>query len=944
MSTDTDYIITIKGKDAALRKAAADYIELLLKPWTPQRNNKKTLIRIDVFRNESNSGGFLTPSSLCKEAAELFPGTDVSFESNNEYGNTQEGQWNEEGSPPKDINGTVAVKALERIQTEVGSLQNRVDWLNPLALWASNNQVQKKTVALIEGALKDAEKAKNEEIAALEAKAERVKEKVIAGAEALESTALWSFHPVQATRTRPVGRVGKSMLCQASFGVIDEERNVWGDIWAPSQRENADAGLDEGCGSVGVGSSYIPDSKAAEKFFTTQLYDTEASGEGPHIFIQTPKGIRGLGAHLCKHEEAFLWIHSREYPSDGSFKVNIRKSLKLAKRLEGGTVSEIIDESELCGDKQQCPSGWQPRRFGQEIASSLAVSRAQVFIASDNALPSGPALGRFFSLSLSDGTITWVSELRFHECSAIVVPDPSALLAVVKIDNATILVSIETATGKERWRMGLSQPSGSRFYLSASKETAVILSTSLFKGACLSWWRVESGVKIAEKPLPEDVSEEIVMDGTQVYAGSKDWVKAFSHDGEEIWTTHLPKGDVWSSCKITLTGNHTVLISRGQKGITCLSCETGATSWVFEEENAWDCLVGGKDTAFYFTGEAYVARNICDGSLLWRKSIPSKEEDDFSAIPAAVTEKVLLVVNNNGFLDWFDVETGAHLGSVGISTRSKMIMTHDGYLVCIGSFWIGPNQVICLDLKVGTPKGPWPMHRQGEGCAAFLPTVEKNGYKQFIRAWKANENLSPRLARLGLTEESNRTDNARAHGIIRGHEMIAQAKLWAEPSIGPGKTAPARGRQWRLVMSYGGLELLIKSLGGTKGNGLDGKILENLLGKISLPTFEPLEPPAIEKSSLKEWIEEEDASDVLDFLRMENGDRSRFDAWLTKQQAVATWGDGVLLAKALRSATVHGALSPTKIMEWKLGETLSILTEHIFRIDEAFFEVLGKTL
>jgi hypothetical protein len=34
MSTDTDYVITIKGKDAALRKAAAVYIELLLKPWT----------------------------------------------------------------------------------------------------------------------------------------------------------------------------------------------------------------------------------------------------------------------------------------------------------------------------------------------------------------------------------------------------------------------------------------------------------------------------------------------------------------------------------------------------------------------------------------------------------------------------------------------------------------------------------------------------------------------------------------------------------------------------------------------------------------------------------------------------------------------------------------------------------------------------------------------
>jgi hypothetical protein len=234
------------------------------------------------------------------------------------------------------------------------------------------------------------------------------------------------------------------------------------------------------------------------------------------------------------------------------------------------------------------------------------------------------------------------------------------------------------------------------------------------------------------------------------------------------------------------------------------------------------------------------------------------------------------------------------------------------------------------------------MSRQEEGCAAFLPTVEKSGYKQFIAAWKADENLSPRLARLGLTVADNGNDNAKVLGIIRGHEMMAQAKLWAEPSIGPGKTAPARGRQWRLVMAYGGLELLIKSLSGTKGNGLDEKILENLFGKLSLPTFEPLEPPAIDKSSLKEWIEEEDASDVLDILKKENGDRKRFDAWLIKQQPVTTWVDGILLTKSLGSATVHGALSPTKIIEWKLGDTLSRLTDYIFRIDEAIFEVIGR--
>ena len=162
MSTDTDYVITIKSKDAALRKAAADYIELLLTPWTPQRDNKKTLIRIDVFRNESNARGLLVPSSLCQDAAKLFPSTDVSFESKNEHGNTEEGQWNEEGSPPKDINATVAAKALERIQSDVESLENRVDWLTPLAEWASSNKIAKKSLEQVKEALKGAKVAKEE--------------------------------------------------------------------------------------------------------------------------------------------------------------------------------------------------------------------------------------------------------------------------------------------------------------------------------------------------------------------------------------------------------------------------------------------------------------------------------------------------------------------------------------------------------------------------------------------------------------------------------------------------------------------------------------------------------------------------------------------------------------------------------------------------------------
>lgn len=271
-------------------------------------------------------------------------------------------------------------------------------------------------------------------------------------------------------------------------------------------------------------------------------------------------------------------------------------------------------------------------------------------------------------------------------------------------------------------------------------------------------------------------------------------------------------------------------------------------------------------------------------------------------------------------------------------------MTSEGALLCIGSAALGDtNQLICVDLGIGSPSGAWPMNRQGPGGSAFLLVQEKQGYKQFIATWKVKEDMTPRLARLGVAPEESKATTGRIHGIIRGHEMIAQAKLWAGPSIGAGDTAPLRGAQWRLVMAYGGFELLAKSLTATKRGGLEEKTLSDLIGKLSLPNFDALVPPPIEKSSLKKWMEEEDASDVLDFLKMENGDRKQFDAWLAKQKPVETWTDAVLLAKSLRSATVHGALSPTKIDEWKIGDAVSRLTDELFRLDEAVFEVLGNS-
>ena len=343
----------------------------------------------------------------------MFLGTDISFESKNEYGHTEEGQWNEDGEPPKDINGTVALKALERVQAEVQTVQNQVDWLNPLILWASSQKIPKKTLDLIGNALEEAEKAKNEAVAAQEAEAQRTNDEIIAGAEAIESLTRWAFHPVQAVPTRPVGKVGKSSLRQAVNGLIDEKRNCWGEVWSPIKSAAADADfgdqLDESCQSVGVGSPLVPDSKTAEKFLASQLYDWSAFVEGPRIFIQTAKGIRALGAHIQKHGETFLWIHSREPTEYTLFKANIRKSIRLSKLLEGGRLGEILQEQDLSNDQ---------KAFGQEISrDGLAISGTHVFLASKNARPDGPGLSGP-CLFLSEGFCRGPIDLLSTRCSS----------------------------------------------------------------------------------------------------------------------------------------------------------------------------------------------------------------------------------------------------------------------------------------------------------------------------------------------------------------------------------------------------------------------------------------------------------------------------------------------------------------------------------------------
>jgi hypothetical protein len=217
------------------------------------------------------------------------------------------------------------------------------------------------------------------------------------------------------------------------------------------------------------------------------------------------------------------------------------------------------------------------------------------------------------------------------------------------------------------------------------------------------------------------------------------------------------------------------------------------------------------------------------------------------------------------------------------------------------------------------------------------------GYSRFIARWKASQPIADRIARFipALSSESEAAGHA--HGLIRGHELLRNAKAWTRPEIGTGRSAGYRGHQWRLVMAYNGMELLIKSLlQKAETRGLEEEDLTRVLGRIALPGFEPLHPPSLARKYLAKWIAELEQDAVLNFLKTERGDKTRLRAWLIDQQPIVGWHEAILLTKALRNCTAHGALSPKKVEQWGLKPAFVELPQKLFRIDEAIFEILGE--
>jgi hypothetical protein len=70
-------------------------------------------------------------------------------------------------------------------------------------------------------------------------------------------------------------------------------------------------------------------------------------------------------------------------------------------------------------------------------------------------------------------------------------------------------------------------------------------------------------------------------------------------------------------------------------------------------------------------------------------------------------------------------------------------------------------------------------------------------------------------------------------------------------------------------------------------------------------------------------------------LGLSETDANAVGKWLAEQQPACSWPSALQLAQAFRNATVHGALSASKVKEWKLRPAFRTLTDDLGSVTAA---------
>lgn len=184
--------------------------------------------------------------------------------------------------------------------------------------------------------------------------------------------------------------------------------------------------------------------------------------------------------------------------------------------------------------------------------------------------------------------------------------------------------------------------------------------------------------------------------------------------------------------------------------------------------------------------------------------------------------------------------------------------------------------------------------------------------------------------------------------LSKGKHLVEAALAWERPAVGASGnlTDRARGAQWRLVMAYGGFDILFDALlPGTDPFSHYAERFKHFTACCELPPYDPLPAPNRQRADLVRWLESEarfGKHSLLTFLNLRDGDAQKVYRWLVNGRPVNSWPRALLLAKALRNITAHGALSASKVKSWGLRSAFEVFTRDLATVATAALRRLAQ--
>jgi hypothetical protein len=146
-------------------------------------------------------------------------------------------------------------------------------------------------------------------------------------------------------------------------------------------------------------------------------------------------------------------------------------------------------------------------------------------------------------------------------------------------------------------------------------------------------------------------------------------------------------------------------------------------------------------------------------------------------------------------------------------------------------------------------------------------------------------------------------------GVGRGFTLLRNARKWSHPSVGAGspKAVEARGRQWRVVMAYGGFEIFAKAHMchfRETGSPHVSQFVEIAQRKYSAISNHRYSLPIVTTRSAKA------IATAKSLLREDKTDGRFWHGWLEGPDEPVDPHHAVQLARVVRNLSAHGILSP----------------------------------